>query len=184
MKAQPAPQTGRCCARRCQRRETDAGPSPRFSWCIHPVKCFDWHSGICLRLSSHYPPRNFQDVEEDMSHIIRINREGVSNEALESCSVVPAEAVLSGEAIEKGALHLTEGKVTIGTWECTPYAEILAYPNMTEYTTVLSGRVAITDADGTVQEFGPGDNYVLKSGFEGRFEVLETLRKIYVLIED
>ncbi|MBD9527302.1 MULTISPECIES: cupin domain-containing protein [Paracoccus] len=119
-----------------------------------------------------------------MSHIIRINREGVSNEALESCSVVPAEAVLSGEAIEKGALHLTEGKVTIGTWECTPYAEILAYPNMTEYTTVLSGRVAITDADGTVQEFGPGDNYVLKSGFEGRFEVLETLRKIYVLIED
>ncbi|WP_170295032.1 cupin domain-containing protein [Paracoccus aestuariivivens] len=119
-----------------------------------------------------------------MSNIIRINRDGVSSEDLSACSAVPAEAVISGEAIEKGAVHFGSGKVTIGTWECTPYAEILAYPNMTEYTTVLSGRVAITDKDGSVQEFGPGDNYVLTSGFEGRFEVLETLRKIYVLIED
>lgn len=119
-----------------------------------------------------------------MSKIIRIDRNGLSGAALMPCSAVPPEAVLTGAAQETGAVHLSQGKVTVGTWECTPYAEILSYPTMTEYTTVLSGRVAITDADGSVQEFGPGDNYVLASGFEGRFEVLETLRKIYVLIED
>ncbi|MBU3030457.1 cupin domain-containing protein [Paracoccus marinaquae] len=119
-----------------------------------------------------------------MSDIIRINSKGISTEELAPCSAVPAEAVLIGEARETGALHLDAGKVTIGTWECTPYAEILALPDATEYSTILSGRVAITEADGGAQEFGPGDSYVLKSGFEGRFEVLETLRKIYVLIAD
>ncbi|MDS9469024.1 cupin domain-containing protein [Paracoccus sp. MBLB3053] len=119
-----------------------------------------------------------------MSNIIRITAQGISTEELSHCAAVPPEAVILGEARETGAVHFGSDKVTIGTWECTPYAEILAYPNATEYTTVLSGRVAITDADGSVQEFGPGESYVLKSGFEGRFEVLETLRKIYVLIED
>ncbi|AQS40763.1 MAG: Cupin superfamily protein [Candidatus Tokpelaia hoelldobleri] len=119
-----------------------------------------------------------------MSYIIPINRDGLSTETLTSCAVVPPEGILSGKAVEQGAVHASSGKVTIGTWECTPYAEILAYPAATEYATVLSGQVAITDDDGTVHTFGAGDSYVLKSGFSGHFEVLETLRKIYVLIED
>ena len=55
---------------------------------------------------------------------------------------------------------------------------------MHEFCTVLSGRVALTDPDGSVQEFGAGDSYIVPKGFEGRFEVLETLRKIYVLYTD
>lgn len=119
-----------------------------------------------------------------MTDIIRISREGLSNGPLTSCSVVPPEAILAGRAVERGAHHYTGGKVSVGTWECTPYAEVLSYPTMTEFTTVLSGRVEITGADGEVHEFGPGESYVLARGFKGRFEVLEDLRKIYVLIED
>ncbi|KUJ86178.1 hypothetical protein AVO45_04260 [Ruegeria marisrubri] len=121
-----------------------------------------------------------------MSSVIALSKDGLSNGPLEACSVVPAEAVLSGKAEETGALHYeTEnGKFLVGTWECTPYAETLSYPDTNEFCLVLSGKVALTDPDGTVHEFGPGDSYIVPKGFEGRFEVLETLRKIYVIYND
>ena len=49
---------------------------------------------------------------------------------------------------------------------------------------VISGRVALTNPNGSIEEFGAGDCYIVPKGFEGRFEVLETLRKIYVLFND
>ena len=87
---------------------------------------------------------------------------------------------------ETGAVHyeVADGRFMIGTWECTPYAEHLSYPETSEFCLVLSGRVALTDGSGRTEEFGPGDSYILPRGFEGRFEVLETLRKVYVLFND
>jgi uncharacterized cupin superfamily protein len=60
------------------------------------------------------------------------------------------------------------------------YAETLAYPESSEVCVVGSGRVALTNADGSVEEFGASDCYIVPKGFE----VLETLRKIYVLFND
>ncbi len=118
-----------------------------------------------------------------MTSVIALSKEGLSSSAMEACSVVPPEAVLSGKAEETGAMHLEagDGKFLIGTWECTPYAELLAYPDNHEFCVVVSGRVALTNPDGSVNEFGPGDCYIVPKGFDGKFEVLETLRKIYIL---
>lgn len=121
-----------------------------------------------------------------MISVIRLSGSGLGSGALETCAVVPPEAVLSGEAQETGALHYESkgGKFLIGTWECTPYAETLSYPDTSEFCVVLSGRVALTDLSGKTEEFGAGDYYIVPKGYEGRFEVLETLRKIYVLFND
>ncbi|MFT3999082.1 MAG: cupin domain-containing protein [Rhizobium sp.] len=121
-----------------------------------------------------------------MTSVIRLSHDGLSAGAMEACSVVPPEAVLSGSANETGAMHYESknGKFLIGTWECTPYAETLSYPETSEFCLVISGKVALTNPDGTVQTFGPGDSYIVPKGFEGRFEVLETLRKVYVLFND
>jgi len=121
-----------------------------------------------------------------MSSVIRLSRDGLSGGAMEACSVVPPEAVVSGSPSETGAMHYeaAKGKFLVGTWECTPYAEILSYPESSEFCVVLSGRVALTGADGVVHEFRAGDCYIVPKGFEGRFEVFETLRKIYVLFND
>ncbi|MBB5042395.1 cupin domain-containing protein [Shinella fusca] len=121
-----------------------------------------------------------------MSAVIRLSREGLGNGPMEACSVVPPEAVLSGSPSETGAMHYEagKGKFLVGTWECTPYAETLAYPESSEFCVVISGRVALTNPNGSIEEFGAGDCYIVPKGFEGRFEVLETLRKIYVLFND
>ena len=118
-----------------------------------------------------------------MSKVIKLSRDGVGLNALEKCSVVPAEAILSGFAEEMGDVHFesADGSLVIGTWQATPYAEMLAYPNGTEYAVIVSGKVALTNPDGSVETFGPGESYILPPATEVRFEVLETMRKIYVL---
>ncbi|NRA55532.1 MAG: DUF861 domain-containing protein [Gammaproteobacteria bacterium] len=118
-----------------------------------------------------------------MSSLIRINKEGIGKEPLSMCRAVPSEAVLSGTCNETGAVHYetSDGKVTTGTWQCTPYAEQLICDGFSEFATIISGTVALTTTGGPVEHFGPGDSYVLPVGWHGRFEVLETLRKIYVI---
>ncbi|MCK3777008.1 cupin domain-containing protein [Ensifer sesbaniae] len=118
-----------------------------------------------------------------MSKVIKLGRNGVGLRELEKCSVVPPEAILSGFADELGDIHFEcPGKaVVIGTWQSTPYAEMLSYPEGCEYSFILSGKVAITNPDGSVETFEAGESYVLPAGVEVRFEVLETMRKVYVL---
>ena len=41
----------------------------------------------------------------------------------------------------------------------------------------------ITDADGLAREFGPGEGCIIPGGFTGTFEVLEAVRKYYVVVE-
>lgn len=121
-----------------------------------------------------------------MSKVIKIGKDGVGLRALEKCSVVPVEAILHGFAEEMGDVHFEreDGSLVIGTWQATPYAEMLSYPNGTEYAVIVSGKAALTNPDGTVETFGPGESYVLPAGVEVKFEVLETMRKIYVLFTD
>lgn len=46
----------------------------------------------------------------------------------------------------------------------------------------MEGRIRITDEDGLAREFGPGDACVIPGGFIGLFEVLELVRKHYVVM--
>ena len=48
---------------------------------------------------------------------------------------------------------------------------------------MLEGRLRITDASGHAREYGPGDAGVVPSGFEGSFEVLEAVRKHFVVVD-
>ena len=74
--------------------------------------------------------------------------------------------------------------VSIGCWESTPYTEILECGEHTEFCYILKGKVALTNPDGTTEVFENGDSFILPSGWKGRFEVLEDLRKLYVVSMD
>ncbi len=101
----------------------------------------------------------------------------LSAAVLETCSVVPAESLLTAAPQERGALVHHGGTVTCGVWEATPYAERLDDYPVNEFAHVLSGKLAITPDDGLAQTFGPGEAYCMFKGFSGRFEVIETMRK-------
>ena len=55
------------------------------------------------------------------------------------------------------------------------------YPR-TEYVLMLSGRVLITNDDGTQNEFKAGDIFVMPKGFTGIWDVREPMRKVIVKV--
>jgi uncharacterized cupin superfamily protein len=76
------------------------------------------------------------------------------------------------------------GDLSAGIWACEPGAWNIAFaPGKDEFFCVIEGKVRITDNDGKAAEFSPGDAGVIPSGFTGTFEVLEFVRKHYVLID-
>ncbi|WP_295008294.1 cupin domain-containing protein [uncultured Dechloromonas sp.] len=76
------------------------------------------------------------------------------------------------------------GDLSAGIWACEPGAWNIAFaPGKDEFFCVIAGRLRISDDQGKAAEFGPGDACVIPSGFTGTFEVLESVRKHYVLID-
>ncbi len=67
-----------------------------------------------------------------------------------------------------------------GIWESTPGKWRIDYEEW-EYCRILSGRSVICEDGGECVEVGPGDGFVLRPGFKGTWEVLETTRKEYVV---
>lgn len=67
-----------------------------------------------------------------------------------------------------------------GIWESTPGKWAIQYDEW-EYCRILSGRSVITDAEGVRHALEAGDSFILRPGFSGTWEVLETTRKDYVI---
>lgn len=73
------------------------------------------------------------------------------------------------------------GTVRTGIWEATPGTTISEKGDKFEFCHILSGRVRITEDGGAPREFGPGDSFVMKPGFRGQWQTLETVCKIFVI---
>lgn len=74
--------------------------------------------------------------------------------------------------------------LSCGIWACEPGKWNIAFAEgKDEFFCIIAGRVRIADADGRGAEFGPGEAGVIPAGFAGSFEVLEAVRKYYVIVE-
>ncbi|MFB2533340.1 cupin domain-containing protein [Paracoccus sp. p3-h83] len=68
-----------------------------------------------------------------------------------------------------------------GIWESTPGAWRVAYEEW-EYIRILAGHSVLTGDDGSRVDLRAGDSWIIRPGFTGTWEVIETTRKDYVLI--
>ena len=73
-----------------------------------------------------------------------------------------------------------EGGLYAGIWEATPGAWRISYDEW-EFCHILAGVSVITEDDGEARTVKAGDSFVLRPGFKGIWEVLETTRKEYVI---
>jgi len=70
-----------------------------------------------------------------------------------------------------------------GIWECAVGRwRIQMDPTEHEYMVVLAGRARLHAPDGRYTEVGPGEALVIPAGFAGSFEVLERVRKHFVIV--
>jgi uncharacterized cupin superfamily protein len=71
--------------------------------------------------------------------------------------------------------------VRCGVWECTPGGWDIENRLGTETMVILKGRVRITTKGQAPVEIAAGDAFVLPAGWSGRWETIETVRKIYTI---
>ena len=93
----------------------------------------------------------------------------------------PPDRVISGSPrFRTWNLEEASGGLYAGVWEATPGKWRIEYDEW-EYFHILSGRSVVTEDGGEPVELGPGSRMVLRPGFKGSWEVVETTRKDYVI---
>jgi uncharacterized protein len=75
----------------------------------------------------------------------------------------------------------SHGNTHAGIWESTPGAWRVVYDEW-EYCRILSGHSILTGDDGAQLGLRAGDSFVIKPGFRGVWQVIETTRKDYVIV--
>lgn len=72
------------------------------------------------------------------------------------------------------------GDLYAGVWEATPGAWRVEYDEW-EYFRILAGVSVLTAEGGAPRRLEAGDSLVIRPGFKGVWEVIETTRKEYVI---
>lgn len=81
-----------------------------------------------------------------------------------------------GVLLHRGA----EGWPEAGLWECTPGTWRLKVER-DEFCHFLRGRCVYTSSSGKRTEFRGGDSAFFPAGWKGACEVIETVRKVYMI---
>jgi uncharacterized cupin superfamily protein len=91
------------------------------------------------------------------------------------------ERVIAGDPVHRTWPLEERGALYAGIWESTPGHWRISYDEW-EYCRILSGRSVIRDDKGGEWAIGPGDSFILRPGFKGSWQVIETTRKDYVIL--
>ena len=78
-------------------------------------------------------------------------------------------------SLADGAIESGVWEATVATWEEDDYA-------VDEVCVMLAGHLRLTDADGEVHDLREGDAFHLHRGWAGTWEVVEDMRKFYVIL--
>ncbi|MGB3901021.1 MAG: cupin domain-containing protein [Mesorhizobium sp.] len=93
----------------------------------------------------------------------------------------PAERILAGSpGFRTWNIEERDGGLYAGIWESTPGKWRIEYDEW-EFCHILSGVSVIAEDGGEARTVRAGDSFVLRPGFKGSWEVLETTRKEYVV---
>lgn len=93
----------------------------------------------------------------------------------------PKSPATSGEPFERGLMLHEDAACQIGIWECSPGTWESAKMGVGELMHFVSGHGWITDADGR-WEILPGATRWFPDGWSGRWEVDQTVRKVFAIV--
>ncbi len=74
-----------------------------------------------------------------------------------------------------------DGNLAAGTWECGP-GKLRLDLDITEFCHLLKGHWVLTSESGRVTEIKAGDSWIFPRGWKGTAEVVETVRKVYLIV--
>ncbi len=112
-----------------------------------------------------------------MSQTLKFDLSGIESETGEPA----AGRLISGSPqFTTWNLEEAEGGLYSGVWQATPGKWRVVYEEW-EYFHIHSGHSILTSDDGTSIHLKAGDSLIVRPGFTGTWEVVETTRKDYVI---
>jgi len=105
--------------------------------------------------------------------------------AMKGEATVPAaDTLLGGDPHHTVTNYFTDTtqQFFAGRWSSTPGKWRIRYSE-SELCCITKGRVVLSNEQGQRWEFGPGAAFVVPSGFQGTWEVLEDCTKFYAIFE-
>lgn len=112
-----------------------------------------------------------------MRNLLLFNTNGLTPEA----SAPAPERLIAGDPrFLTWNLEEAAGGLYAGIWQATPGKWRIEYDEW-EFCQILSGSSLVSADDGESQRLNAGDSFVIRPGFRGTWEVLETTRKAYVI---
>jgi uncharacterized cupin superfamily protein len=131
------------------------------------------HAGLDRSRSARPNGRNERTA---MTLLQRVTREGTQPEITRP----DPDKVTQGDPVHTTwNLDEVDG-LYAGIWQSTPGAWKVSYAEW-EYIYIHSGHSILRARDGTATHLRAGDSYLIRPGFEGVWEVVETTLKDYVI---
>lgn len=112
-----------------------------------------------------------------MTHFIKVD---TSNVEAETGAPAPDRIVSGTPTFRTWNVEETAAGIYAGVWEATPGKWRITYDEW-EFCHILGGVSVLTENGGEARTMRAGDSFVLRPGFNGTWEVLETTRKEYVI---
>lgn len=112
-----------------------------------------------------------------MSHFLKFAPEGVPPE---KGAPAPERLISGSPEFTTWNLEEAPGGLYAGLWQSTPGKWRISYDEW-EYFHILSGHSIVTEDGGEAIVLKAGDRLILRPGFKGTWEVIETTLKDYVI---
>lgn len=93
----------------------------------------------------------------------------------------PKANATAGAPVESELVLYSDGDTEFGVWQVTPGSFAARKQGACELMHFVAGSGKITDAHGTVTKIAPGVAVFLPDGWEGTWDVAETVRKTYAI---
>ena len=111
-----------------------------------------------------------------MTLIQRVSRDGTAPEL----GGPAPDRLISGNPVHSTWNLEERDGLYAGLWQSTPGKWRIDYDEW-EYCHILSGVSILTEDGGEARTLKAGDSFVIRPGFKGTWEVVETTRKEYVV---
>ncbi len=112
-----------------------------------------------------------------VSHFAAVSVVGVEPE---TGAPAPGRLISGDPRFTSWNVEEAEGGLYAGIWESTPGKWRIEYDEW-EFCHILSGVSVVSEEGGEARTLRTGDSFILRPGFKGTWEVLETTRKHYVI---
>lgn len=109
---------------------------------------------------------------------------GLAPLARELGELKPKPTALTEGQLEVADTLWARDGLDVGYWECTPGRFTARRDGYTEICQFLAGRVTIEVEGEEPVTLGAGDTLVMPSSWQGVWDVHETVRKLYITVDD